>query len=165
MKTLKSILIILTGLLILSSCSSVKNSSSTLLIGKWKNVKVSPLRSNDETIGGVGSEDKGTMPVELSAEGKKQETEQTEKLSKTQSLFPTVKNYIEFRKDKTATYSFKDKSLNGKWSLDKSGKTVTFTGNEGSGTYVFEIRKIDSQTLQALERFPQGELRINYQKE
>jgi|GEM_PF-1042364 len=165
MKTLKQILFLLLGLGIFSSCSSVKSVNSKLLVGNWKNVKISPIRSTQDVKGApVISEKLESSEATVTDNVGIQESEFAEKLTSVQSVLPDVKSALEFRKDKTATYTFKDKSLNGSWTIDKLGKTVTFTGNDGSGTFVFEIVRISSQAFQAVERYPQGDVTINYSK-
>jgi len=162
MKTLKQILILLLGLGLFSSCSSVKSINSKLLIGNWKNVKTTSINSRQD----INDPSAVSAAVESSANenAKNPEKESAEKLSKVQSAIPDVKSALEFRKDKTAIYTFRDKSVNGTWKIDKPGKVVTFTSKDAPGTMAFEIRRIDARILQAIERYPQGEVTINYLK-
>ncbi len=165
MKTLKQILILLLGLGLFPSCNSVKSINSKLLIGNWKNVKTSSMSStqdiNDPSV--ISAMAASSAPT-IDENVKNSEKESAERLSKVQSIIPDVKSVLEFRQDKTATYTFKDKSVNGTWKIDKPGKVVTFIRNDAPGTMVFEIKKIDARLLQAIERYPQGEVTINYLK-
>jgi hypothetical protein len=171
MKTFMKFFFLFFGLGLFSACSSVKsvtsdiNANSELIIGNWDIGKISLTEptQNDNTTHRISEKNK---PIEATDDAnlKNQKKEFADKVNSIQSFLPGVKSALEFRKDKTATYTFKDNVVNGIWEIDRTGKTVTFTGNDGSGPTIFNIIFIDSQRLQVIERFPKEEVNINYLK-
>jgi hypothetical protein len=162
MKNSISLFVLVIGIFFLGSCAAT-HVNSTLIIGQWKNIKVIPVSSgqNEKDASFVAENIDSGEANDIKESGK----ELSERLSAIQSEFPDVKSALEFKNDYTAAYTFKDRSVKGIWKLDRQGKTVTFTSSEIPGKIFFKITRIDSQRLQILERFPQGEVRINYLKQ
>jgi hypothetical protein len=162
MKNSISLFVFVIGIFFLGSCAAT-HVNSTLIIGTWKNINVFPISSdqNAKDASFVAENIDSGEAKDMKESG----NELSEKLSKVQSEFPEVKSALEFKNDQTATFTFKDRSIRGIWKIDRQGKTVTFTSSEIPGKIVFKITRIDSQRLQSIERFPQGEVRINYLKQ
>jgi hypothetical protein len=165
MKNSISYLVFVFGMFFLGSCG-VTHVNSTLIIGKWKNINVLPISSaQNAKDASFVAENIDSGDAKNGNDIKDSGKEFSEKLSNVQSEFPEVKSALEFKNDYTATYTFKDRSVQGIWKIDRQGKTVTFTSSEIPGKIIFKITRIDSQRLQSIESFPQGKVRINYLKQ
>lgn len=151
---------------IISSCASVKTVSPGMLTGSWKVSKISPVHTpQDPNNTNPPSTDKGGAQASLDDKSGTGGNEINEKLNTLQAQIPEVKSSMEFRKDKSATYTIKDKSVNGTWNLDVKAKKVSFIPGDGSPAMIFEITKMDSKNLSILERFSKGDVNLMYTKQ
>jgi len=83
--------------------------------------------------------------------------------SKFASLFPDIKNVMEFKADNTASLTINGKPISGTWKMNKN--SIVFTESGKTKTMKISIAKVDNNTLLIDEKTRIGSIRLLYNKD
>jgi hypothetical protein len=154
MKTVSHLLFLLSCIIIISSCSSLKNTNKKMVTGSWKNAlyaTMDPGQEKEEKPAGAekitASDENPSDVPEKGANG------QGNNIS------------LEFRTDKTATIINTGKTLNGTWKLDQTGNIILFTENTTDTVIKLQLVRVNSVAMGLLEQSTQGDIVVRYFRE
>jgi len=151
MQLFKKILITLFCSTFLFSCVTPK----TLIIGSWECTKISSPNVS-----------MGSQPQKEDEESSSNKTNiVTDPMA--QKVLPYLPNFskqLQFKNDKTAVFTGPNKVYEGTWSVNTSGKTISFTDSRSKNTFWLTYISISKTQLVLFEHLPIGDVTIAYEK-
>ena len=163
MKAIKLTLIILFSVVIFSSCKT----SGSLVIGSWKCTAVKQSSALANTQEKTANSQPSEIVENNSPEGNSTEAEKSveKQLREVQSAFPDIMSAFVINTDKTATVTYLNKTLSGKWTQDSKTNAITVTDGSGGGTVSFSFQKINANTLKITKGSPSEPILLLYKKQ
>jgi len=175
MKILKSSLIILLGLALLSSCDTVNHVNGKLIVGSWKFDKVmaytpfsseaaeslyTPSAAGEQTKSGSST----SISEALEIKKKIKESVINNDPSVLVTRFPEMITAIEFKADNTAHVTSRKTSIKGTWKMNGKGDKIKLSIQDASSPMILTLVKINSKTMEIVDHFSNSDFQILYQK-
>lgn len=167
MKILKSPLMVLLGLVLLSSCGTVNRVNGKFIIGSWKFDKVVTYAPSSS-----GAADKQTKSAPLSNISESMEVIKLIKesiinndISALAARFPKMITAIEFKGDKTAHVTSWKTSIDGTWKINRTGTIIKIKAGDTKKITRIEIRDVGFTSLEIADPLSEGNFILLYKKQ
>jgi hypothetical protein len=170
MKFIKPAFLIIVMWAFLSSCGPVNKVNGTIILGSWKFDKVKLFTpSSTEAASGLNamgdaskssSSKEGSEAAQIKRMAK--ESVANNDIAPILEKFPDLYTVVEFRQDKTATLTTKNKTANGTWKINRAGTKVTFRETATKQTVPLVLNSVDFTFLEITNPVPEGSFNIQY---
>jgi hypothetical protein len=175
MKILKSSLIILLGLALLSSCGTVNHVNGKLIVGSWKFDKVMAyIPSSSEAAeslykpSAAGEQTKSGSSTSISEALEIKKMIKESMINNDPSVlvtrFPEMITAIEFKADKTAHVTSRKTSIKGIWKINKTGTKIKITASDTKKITQIEIRDVGFTSLEIVDPLSEGNFILLFKK-
>lgn len=164
MKRYLNLIVIISGFALLISCS--QNINAKLIVGKWNREKISSVVKNP-----VSKKESATAKTQEKAQNDTLAMDPLKSLlassnaDEVRKLKNKIRKSMEFRADKTATFTISKSEMNGKWKMNSKGTSIIFTNAANNERIKISLVQVDSVRLVIAEEITGGKALIDYIKQ
>ncbi len=164
MKRYLNLIVIISGFALLISCS--QNINAKLIVGKWNREKISSVVKNP-----VSKKESATVKTQEKAQNDTLAMDPLKSLlassnaDEVRKLKNKIRKSMEFRADKTATFTISKSEMNGKWKMNSKGTSIIFTNAANNERIKISLVQVDSVRLVIAEEITGGKALIDYIKQ
>jgi hypothetical protein len=173
MKRYLNFIVIISGFALLISCS--QNINAKLIVGKWNREKISSVVKNPVSKKESAAAKTGQSDVAVKTQEKAQNDtlaldplrsfHTSSNADEVRKLKNKIRKSMEFRADKTATFTISKSEMNGKWKMNSKGTSIIFTNAANNERIKISLVKVDSVRLIIAEEITGGKALIDYIKQ